>query len=189
MKPLCSTIIVAGLLLVSLGGTATATSFTGNNGTKIGTVDSLKDYGKSSSGPSNTDKKGSVAGIVSRALQSFIGTDDSVNFSTAKSSTAKSADKNSKNNLPEINNILHASSDPSNTKGNTKANSGLLGSLYTSVAYSAASSLFILKPINSSHRPVYCPVPVSPLPLPASLPLFAAGLAAVGVLARRRNKL
>jgi hypothetical protein len=218
MKRFSAIIALSALMLSPLGNAATALPLINNNfdldhsgasiftsstsarssalsgrAADIGVIDYAKDYSRAPHGGfHNVSISGLFSNGSSDAFRTIIGNEYAVNFDIPDNLDRRSAGENTKPYLTGLHGIVVASSIPFGTREMSRPDMGWMASTYTLCAFIAdpgtASFHFFIKERGPSGSGTD-DGSLSAVPLPSALPLLATGLAAFGIVARRRRKL
>lgn len=148
-----------------------------------GTVDYIGSYWQASDGGRSLDLSGNGPGSVYQAFATVPGQTYSVSFDIAGNPDGAPVMK-----------MLTASVDGTTfsptftTTGDSRSSMGWTPETFTFVANSSMSTLTFASDVGDAYGPALDNIGVSAVPLPASLPMFAAGLLGLGGLAWMRRR-
>lgn len=218
MKRLSATIALSVLLMSPLANAATALPLVNNNfdidhsgasvitssasarssalsgrSTDIGVIEYAKDYSRTlRNGFHNVGASELFSNESSYAFHAILGNDYAARFDISDNPDRHSEGDNIALYLTGLHGIIVASPIPFGTHETSRSDMGWLASTYTLCAFIAnpgtVSLHFLVKERGSSGSGTD-DGSLSAVPLPSALPLLATGLAALGIVARRRKKL
>ena len=153
-----------------------------------GSIDHIGNYWQPAEGTRSVDMSGNEAGSISQSFATQIGKQYVVSFSLAGNPDAKDTGVIKTLNSSVVGGSLLFSQDFKFDVTNTdKSNMGWINLAYSFIADSTSATLYFESLTQTAYGPALDNVAVSAVPLPAALPLFASGLAGLGLLGRRRK--
>lgn len=154
-----------------------------------GSVDHIGTYWQPSEGSRSLDLSGNAPGAISQTFNTTIGQKYVVSFDLAGNPDEKETGVVKTIGTSIVTGLsTFASTFTFDVTNTSKANMGWTAVSYSFIAEATSATLFFQSLTNTAYGPALDNIAVAAVPLPASLPLFGAGLAGLAVMARRQRR-